>query len=74
MGSPISADDHTFEVIREYSHHARVKKTDILRELVKPLEKKLANEFGIRIVDGQPMAVEMTTESSSSKRKVRAAK
>lgn len=71
MGSPIFADEHTFEVIREYSHHARRKKTDILRELAKPLEEKLASEFGIRIVDGQPMTIE---SNSSGKRKVKATK
>lgn len=58
MGAPISADDHTFEIIREYAHRSRRKRTDILKELVQPLEDRLAQEFGVRIVDGQPVPVE----------------
>jgi hypothetical protein len=68
MGAPIFADDHTFEVIREYAHLTRRKRIDILRELAKPLEDKLESEFGVRIVDCQPVATE------SSKRKAKAAK
>jgi len=66
MGAPISADDHTFEVIREYSHQARRKRTDVLRELAKPLEERLEHEFGVRIVEGQVVRA----ESSSRKAKV----
>jgi hypothetical protein len=68
MGAPVFADDHTYEVIREYAHLTRRKRTDVLRELAKPLEDRLESEFGIRIVDGQSVA------SETSKRKTKAAK
>lgn len=57
MGFAVSADKHTYDVIREYSHQARRKHTEVLRELAKPLEKRLEKEFGVKIVDGLPVAV-----------------
>lgn len=71
MGAPIFADDHTFEVIREFAHRSRRTRIDILRELAKPLEDRLANEFGVRVVDGKALPVNEDV-SSSSKRKVKA--
>lgn len=68
MGAPIFADDHTFEVIREFAHRSRRTRIDILRELAKPLEDRLASEFGVRVVDGQTVSVEV------SSKKTRAAK
>ena len=64
MGSPTFADDHTYEVIREYSHQSRRKRTDVLRELAQPLEERLAKEFGVRVVDGRTVPV----DSSSGKK------
>jgi len=66
MGFAVSSDKHTYDVVREYSHRARKKHTDVLREIVKPLEKRLEKEFGIRIVDGLPVAVTGEDGSTSA--------
>lgn len=57
MGSSISSDSHSYEVVREYAHRRRVKMKDVLHELVKPLEDRLASEFGIKIVNDKPVRI-----------------
>lgn len=68
MGSPIYADDHSYEVIREYAHLSRRKMTCILRDLISPLETRLEKEHGVRVVDGK------TVKSEVKSRKVNAGK
>lgn len=68
MGSPIFADDHTYEVIREYSHQSRRKRTDVLRELAQPLEERLAKEFGVRVVDGRTVPAEGSSSGKKAKK------
>lgn len=70
MGSPIYADDHSYEIIREYAHLSRRKMTDILRDLISPLEVKMEKEFGVRVPRGKGPQV----RAENITRKVRATK
>jgi len=69
MGSPIYADDHSYELIREYAHLSRRKMTDILRDLIAPLENNLQDEFGVRVPRGKERQ-----QGKNITRKIKAAK
>lgn len=49
MGSSVYADNHTYEVLREFAHRKRKKITRVLKDAVVDLENQLKVEYGVTI-------------------------
>jgi hypothetical protein len=49
MGRSVYADQHSYEVLREFAHLKRKKINQLIKELVIPIEKRLLSEYGITI-------------------------
>lgn len=52
MGRSVYADQHSYEVMREFAHQKRKKINHLLKEMVVPLEKQLLEEYGIAVSEG----------------------
>lgn len=49
MGRSVYADEHSYEVLREFAHLKRKKINQLIKEMVVPIEKRLFDEHGITI-------------------------
>jgi hypothetical protein len=52
MGRSVYADQHTYEVMREFAHQKRKKITNVLKDLVVSLEQQLQADYGIVVAEG----------------------
>lgn len=48
MGLSLSADQRSYELVREYAHRSRKKMIDVVSECIAPLADRLEAEHGIR--------------------------
>lgn len=44
----LSADQASYELVREYSYLSRRKMQDVVSECLRPLEARLEEEFGVK--------------------------
>lgn len=49
MGRSVYADQHSYEVLREFAHLKRKKINQLIKEMVAPIEQRLLDEHGVTI-------------------------